>query len=199
MRKQLNSFTVEQAKSYRERKRTIREWGRWIDRKLDEGWEGYLVTLMYKQIRGSEATKIEVMGKEVVRVYATFLTHLFRRPNAPSSRGKLPILIAAPDYPVAKHQKVILEEVKINDGLHFHGVLLVHPDRRLKGRVEDYFDNNMHVYVNNKHELLRLHLRPIEEHASYVTGYGYKTIRKRASIGLDGFVVLPRIESEMPS
>lgn len=197
MRKQLNSYTVEQAKSYSERKQAIREWGRWIERKLDEGWEGYLITLMYKQIRGSEATKIEVMGKELVRVYATFLTHLFRRPNAPGNAGKLPILIAAPDYPVAKRKKVLLQELLTNDGLHFHGVLLIHPDRRLKGSLQDHFDDTMHVYVNSKHELLRLHLEPIVERASYVTGYGFKTIRKRASIGLDGFIILPRTKSEI--
>lgn len=197
MRKQLNSFTAEQAKSYNERKQTIEEWGRWIDEKLDEGWEGYLVTLKYKEIRGSEATKIEVMGKELERVYATFLTHLFRRPNAPGNKEKLPILIAAPDFPVAKRRKVLLKEILLNGGLHFHGVLLIHPDRRLDESVQDYFDDNMHVCANAKHELLHLHLEPIVDQASYVTGYGFKTIRKRASIGLDGFIILPRTKGEL--
>ncbi len=154
MRKQLNSFTVEQAKSYSERKQTIEEWGRWIDGKLDEGWEGYLITLMFKEIRGSEATKIEVMGRELERVctlpfsptcFVGQRRHQQREAPNPHRRTGLPGRQAP---------EVSLKEILTNDGLHFHGALLIHPDRRLKESVQDYFDTNMHVYVNGKHEFV---------------------------------------------
>ncbi len=109
MRKQLNSFTVEQAKSYSERKQTIREWGRWIDGKLDEGWEGYLVTLMYKQIRGRKRPKLRSWGKSLNGCTPLFSRAYCVAPR-PSNKEKLPILIAAPDYPFAKRRKFLLKK-----------------------------------------------------------------------------------------
>ncbi|GAB6971122.1 hypothetical protein JCM16408A_18700 [Methylobacterium phyllosphaerae] len=164
---------------------------------MDAGWEGHLITLMFKHIPGSEAAKLRVMEWELERVYATLLTRLFRRPNAPRNYGKLPIIVAAPDYPVAKREKHLLSEVRVNDGLHFHGVALFHPERRLVGSIHDHFDENLHLYIHGEHPLLQLHLTRIENRTSYVADYGYKTVQRRAAIGLDGFVILPRTSGEM--
>lgn len=192
-------MTVPDTNSYTTRKAYIEAWGRYFEQRMDTGWEGYLITLMFKQIPGSEATKLQVMERELYRVYATHLSRLFRRPNAPGNRGKLPIWIASPDYPVAKHEKVLLEEVSINNGLHLHVAALYHRDRRFAGSIEDHFADFMHIYIHGNHELLRMHISPIETEEVYVVGYGLKTVVKRASIGVDGLIVLPRTSGEVQS
>ncbi|WP_267427132.1 hypothetical protein, partial [Methylobacterium sp. GC_Met_2] len=130
------------------------------------------------------------MEQELYRVYATHLSRLFRRPNALANRGKLPIWIASPNYPVDKHEKVLLDEVRVNDGLHLHVAGLYHRDRRFAGSIEDHFSDFMHIYIHGKYELLRMHVSPIETEERYVVGYGFKTVVKRASIGVDGLIVL---------
>ncbi|WP_342110896.1 hypothetical protein [Methylobacterium sp. SI9] len=192
-------MTMPDTDSFTTRKAYIEAWGTYFKEKMDAGGEGYLITLMFKQISGSEAAKLRVMEQELYRVYATHLSRLFRRPNAPTNRGKLPIWIASPDYPVAKHEKVLLDEVRINDGLHLHVAALYHRDRRFAGSIEDHFADLMHIYIHGHHELLRMHISPIETEERYVVGYGFKTVVKRASIGVDGLIVLPRTSGEVQS
>ncbi|MCJ2091478.1 hypothetical protein MKK67_02990 [Methylobacterium sp. J-072] len=190
-------MTMPDTNSFTTRKAYIEAWGTYCKEKMDAGWEGYLITLMFKHIPGSEAAKLRVMEQELCRVYATLLTRLFHRPNAPRNRDKLPIIVAAPDYPVAKQEKHLLGEVRVNDGLHLHGVALFHPERRLKGSIHDHFDENLQFYIHGEHPLLRLHLARIETRTRYVVAYGYKTVQRRAAIGVDGFVILPRTSGEM--
>ena len=190
-------MTMPDTNSYSTRKAYIEAWGRYFEEKMDAGWDADLITLMFEHIPGSEKAKLRVMEWELERVYATLLTRLFRRPNAPRNRDKLPIIVAAPDYPVAKREKHLLSEVRVNAGLHLHGAALFHPERRLKGSIHDHFDQNLQLYIHGEHPLLRLHLTRIETRARYVVGYGYKTVQRRAAIGLDGFVILPRTSGEM--
>lgn len=189
--------TTTTTNSYSTRKAYIDAWGGYVGGKLDEGWEGYLITFMFSHIPGSEETRLRVMEREVERVYATLLTRLFRRPHARGNRGKLPIWIVAPDYPVAKHEKTILEDVRVNDGLHLHGAALFHRDSRLETSVEDYLDDNLHILVHGDLPLRRLNLTPIVSEEKYVVGYGFKTVQRRAEFGVNGFIVLPRTSGEI--
>lgn len=188
---------IPETNSYTNRKQIIEAWGEYVKEKMDAGWEGYLITLKFKHIPGSEKKRLQIMTHELERVYATLLTRLFRRPHAAANRGKLPIWIASPDYPVAKHEKQLLREVTVNNGLHLHGAALFHPEKRLKASIGEHFDNFMHIYVHGDHELSWIDLTPIETEEKYVVGYGFKTIQRRASIGIDGFIVLPRLSSEV--
>jgi hypothetical protein len=190
-------MTMPDTNSYTTRKAYIEAWGRYFEQRMDAGWEGYLITLMFKHIPGSEAARLRVMEQELYRVYATHLSRLFRRPNAPRNRGKLPIWIASPDYPVAKQEKQMLGDVRINNGLHLHVAALYHRDRRFAGSMVNHFADLMHIYIYGQHELLRMDIRPIETEEQYVVGYGFKTVVKRASIGVDGMIVLPRTSNEV--
>ena len=55
----------------------------------------------------------------------------------------------------------------------------------------------MDIYFHGNHELLRMHISPIKIEERYVVGYGFKIVVKRASIGVDGLIVLPRTTREM--
>ncbi|MGU3480126.1 hypothetical protein [Methylobacterium sp. D48H] len=185
--------------SHTTRKAYIEAWGRYFEERMAAGWEGYLITLMFKHIPGSEAARLRVMEQEVYRVYGTHLSRLFHRPNAPSVRGKLPVWIVSPDYPVAKREKQMLDDVRINEGLHLQISALYHPDRRFVGSMVDHFADLMHIYIHGDHEILRMRVSPIVSNVRYVVGYNCKTVVKRGSIGVDGLIVLPRTMGEVQS
>src|SRR5829696_5658998 len=70
--------------------------------RLEEGWDGYLITFMFKSLRGSRASVIRQMEREVERVYATILTRIIREPRK-HPISELPLWIVCPDFPVPKH------------------------------------------------------------------------------------------------
>src|SRR4051812_10304744 len=56
-------------------------YGSMVKERLEQGWEGYLISFMFSQIRGSRSSVIHQMGREVERVYATVLTRIIRDPR----------------------------------------------------------------------------------------------------------------------
>ena len=98
--------------------------------RLEEGWDGYLITFMFKSLRGSRVSVIRQMEREVERVYATILTRIIRRSDKHPT-FELPRWIVCPDFPVPKHAKKDLRELTINGGLHMQGVALIPPWNRM--------------------------------------------------------------------
>src|SRR5674476_1340529 len=97
-------------------------------------WYGSLVTLMFDQIPGPIKWKLSVMEDEACRVYSTLITYIVRNPRGSSAQEKMPIWIVAPDLPTKKNTEIssgaILHDVKVNDGLHLNGVMLIPTDSR---------------------------------------------------------------------
>lgn len=116
----------------------INGYGTMIAGRIEEGWQAYLLTMMFRQLGGRTPAVVEQMYAEAERLYRTFLPRVVRRPLSPRSLGMLPVLIAAPDVPVGKSNKP-LAQVSINDGLHVHGVLVVPPVSRLRATVAEHF------------------------------------------------------------
>ena len=103
------------------------------DKKL---WNGFQVTFMFNHIPGSFKRKCVVMEDEIDRVYRTLVPEVERFPRSPAGSRRFPILIAFPDYPQRWIKSADLLDVTINDGLHFHGILLVNIEFRLKDRLD---------------------------------------------------------------
>jgi hypothetical protein len=60
----------------------------------------------------------------------------------------LPKVILAPDFPVSKRSKVRLRDVTINDGLHWHGLVLVNPlASKLPGNLDVHINENSRKYL----------------------------------------------------
>src|SRR3954451_391251 len=105
-------------------------YGSMVKERLEQGWDGYLISLMFNRVRGSRLNVIRQMEREVERVYATVLTRIIRDPP------KIPIAslrrwIVCPDHPIPKHAKQDLWDVGCNDGLHLHGIALMPPWNRM--------------------------------------------------------------------
>ena len=165
-----------------------------VDR-VREGWHPYLATLMFAPLPGKPAAVMEQMKAGTELVYKKFLTRAVRRPRSAWSAGWLPVLVAAPDTPVGKHDKP-LAEVKINGGLHMHGVLLMPPFSRLRLPADEHFRQRQAFYVGDRSRLRAIDVRPIEADVGKAVDYALKNVR-RGRFSVDDLLILPRAASEL--
>jgi hypothetical protein len=161
-------------------------------------WNGFQVAFMFDHIPGSFAKKCEVMEHEIDRVYRILVPHVERSPRSPAGSKRLPILIAFPDYPRQWIKSADLLGVTINDGLHFHGVLLVNIESRLKVRLDMHIKEHYQRYVRPGGVLRRIHIQPIDDPtANRATGYALKPLEWRIP-DTDRIFIRPRAVSELP-
>jgi hypothetical protein len=175
----------------------IKSYSQFIGQYTDKyGWKPFLMTFMFKPLKGSQRAIMHQMNDEIDRVYSTFLTRVVRKPNVLFQRYlcQCPILIAAPDRPVPKHEKQRLKDVTINNGHHMHGILLMPWVSRLKQDVVSHFEKYRRLYVKNR--LLRLDVRAIESNLPGVVDYSFKSM-KGSEFGYDDIVIFPKSEAEL--
>lgn len=193
--------------AYQNRLSILSELSKWLAKVMEEGigdqiWYGSYVTLMFEHIPGSFELKCAVMFDEAERVYRTFLPHVVRYPKRPSSQAKLPIWVIAPDYPVKKNQGksgAILKDVRINDGLHLNGIMLLRTDTRLPVTPKMHFDWRgpwYRQYVRPGFPLRRIDVRTISDTPEIAADYSLKTLKSRIP-DLDKILILPKSRSEL--
>jgi hypothetical protein len=174
----------------------------WVHEILNRGWNGqlwngFLVTFMFNHIPGGLDKKCKAMEDEIDRVYRTLVSQVERFPKSPAGRKRLPILLAFPDYPTRKLDRSSLLDVKINDGVHYHGVVLVHTESRLKIGLDIHMAEHLDWYVREGGALRRIHVKPIDDpSAKTAVGYGLKALPWRIP-DTDRIFIRPRAVSEL--
>jgi hypothetical protein len=158
-------------------KQIIAGYAELIQRHIDKkGDNAFLLTFMFKSLDGSRQSVLVRMNDEVQRIYSTFVTRVARNPRSDSQKAFLPILITVPDRPGFKRKKQRLSNVKINDGLHIHGILCVPWKCRLKVDVPTHFEQAKAMYVKNR--LLRIDVTPIYSlNVAKVLDYAFKSLK----------------------
>lgn len=165
---------------------------------LEQGWRGNLMTFISNQLRGGVRQINHQMQYQIEGTYASFLTRLNRRPHAQGAIN--PILIACPDWPVAKYEKKSLREVLTNDGLHYHGLLLLPPatsTSRLKVSVAQHFVDQQSYYVRDR-ILNRIDVRSFETADVFdVTDYALKGLKTNRLPAEETLLILPKSRLEI--
>lgn len=167
-----------------------------VSQHLDDGWIGHLITFVFNQLRGDVRSKNHQMQNQIENVYASLTTKLIRRPHAYGAIH--PTFIGCPDFPVRKYQKKSLTEVITNEGLHYHGILLVPPGpSRLKVSVQQHFDENQSYYVRDQ-ILKRIHVQPFNpnDDGSTVTDYALKGLKTNRLPDEETLLILPKTRRE---
>jgi hypothetical protein len=100
-----------------------------------------------------------------------------------------------PDLPVYKRAKKSIQDVSINDGLHYGGIALTSPISRCQTSLDDHFTVDQEKYLSKKLE--RIFVKPITHSHNYVTDYVMKAI-KNGRMSEEDIVILPRTISELP-
>jgi hypothetical protein len=166
-------------------------YGQLIAEKMDQGYKGYLLTFMSNHIPGNQQTVTRIMTRDVQCFYENLITRVVRKSRTARDH-KLPIFIASRDRPVRKWTKQSLEDVTINNGLHFHGALLI-PARARKDwyRKLDPEKIKAHSHIRN------IHREPISSRPRYTAGYALKRLKYDADAH-DNILILPVSRSELP-
>jgi hypothetical protein len=174
----------------------VQAYGQWIQEHLDLGWDGYLITFMFSHVSGSKDVKIQQMHREIAKFYEKLATRVVRKPRSDKWAHLLPKGIFFPDVPAYKKSEYTVAEVSINDGIHFHGIMVAPRSTRLKEPLHLYLLRKDKLYVKGK--IYRIHAEPITENAAFVTDYGGKAL-KRSRFSNDHILVLPRTVDELPA
>jgi len=120
---------------------------------------------------------------------------MHRRPHA--SNIVHPVLIACPDFPVAKTEKKPLSEVITNDGLHYNGLLLIPPgSSRLTVPLQQHFTENQSHYLRDQ-ILNRIDIKPINHNIDNVTDYALKGLKTNRLPGNETLLILPKTYLEI--
>jgi hypothetical protein len=135
------------------------------------------------------------MKEYIHRSYGRLARRTVRYPTSPKWMPFLPKAILVPDYPAPKHSKKTLMHVSINDGIHFHGlVLATRLGTRLQETLDVHFRENGATYFTK--ELHHINVKPITHDPEYITDYGVKSLKRRFST--DDIIIFPRTVSELP-
>lgn len=167
-----------------------------IEARHCSGWSSSLVTILFDNICGPQPNSLLYMRREIERVYSTLVTRVHRRP-ASASNDQLPLMIGAFDLPIYKRDRTSIPRVSVNDGLHFHCVLMVPPASRLRQTAAEHFSSNSRLYSGGARGIARIDVRPITHTTDEVVGYVFKTVGSGRISYDDAVVVLPRTRSEL--
>jgi hypothetical protein len=180
--------------SSKQLKKNIDACNQMVQSRMNDGWDAYFVTFMFRPLSGSHSSIVIRMNHAIEQYYATFLTRVVRRPL---SKCEKPILIAMADFPVRKRKnKSSISDVKINDGLHFHAILLIPPKSRLKTSVKEHFRENEAMYLKNRQLIDRIDIESIvTKSPDRVTDYMFKSLKRGLSYDRH-ILILPKASSE---
>jgi hypothetical protein len=176
--------------------RLLQAYGQWVHDHMDHGGHGYFLSFMFSQIPGSDVSRILEMKKHLGWFYGRLAKASVPKASSPEWSEFLPKVVLAPDVPVPKRSKSKLRDVTINDGLHWHGLMLVNP---LAPKIQEPLD--LHIRQNRRKYLVgsirEIGIIPITYTPEYLTGFGLKSLKNRFS--MDEIVIFPRTVSELPS
>jgi hypothetical protein len=177
-------------------KEILQGYGAWIKEQMNAGWDGYLMTFMFDHISGSSQEKKRVMQKELLKVYGKLASRVVRKPRSENFAHLLPRGVFFPDIPGLKTSEQPLGDVTINDGIHFHGIIVLPQNSRLKDPLDNHFREKKRMYLRRT-KISRIHVRPIVSDELFVTDYAGKAV-KRGRFSDDEILILPRTIKELP-
>jgi hypothetical protein len=170
----------------------INAYNDWTQTYIDAGWSAYLVTFMFQPLPGNQTSKIQQMKKQIEKFYSRLLTRVVRHPH---SRCNKPVFFAFVDLPVAKTNKISTLDAMVNDGLHFHAIVLIPPKSRLSLPLDLYIASISDAYLHQR-KLDRIDVQPFYTENSFrVVDYCMKSLKGRLDYD-NCILILPRSSSE---
>jgi hypothetical protein len=173
---------------------TMEHMSKWAKEYADLEWEAYFMTFMFRHIPGSDREKIRQMHKDIGIFYGKLASLVVRDPKSPKCAHLLPRAVFFPDVPCSTRLKQGLREVTINDGIHFHGIILVPTKSRLKVPFLQHLRDKRKSY--GQKYILGIHAEPNRDHHRFVADYAGKGV-KRGRVSYDDVLVLPRTGKEL--
>jgi hypothetical protein len=176
--------------------RIIHSYADWLNEYIDYGWQSYLLTFMFDQLPGSDASRMTTMKTHLEWFYGRLAKASVPRPSNEKWSRFVPRGLLAPDLPIVKHSKALLRDVTVNNGIHWHGLAMVHPmTPNLRECLDLHIRKNISTYLVGS--IREINIGAITHRAKGVTRYGLKGI-KRSLFSNDDVLIFPRSISELP-
>jgi hypothetical protein len=175
-------------------KEIVQAYGSMFRKLTDRGWDGYLMTVMFRHIPGSVDIKIRQMHEGVSTVYGKLACRVVRKPTSENWACLLPQGVFFPDVPAYRQSRKTPSDVSVNDGMHMHGIMFAITTPRFKQPLDQHFLENERLYV--KGNIHRIHVEPITHKEQFVVDYAGKAI-KRKRFSTDDVLILPKALSEV--
>lgn len=176
----------------------VQAYSEWVENRFAVGFEGHILTFMFKPMPGSVTAREREMYAVIERTFGKLLTRVTRDP-ANANWDKLPLWLGCTDWPIPKWEKDYFSNIAINDGQHIHVVALAPPSSRLRRQgveLGDHIADNQKLYLQSEPYLDRIHDRKIDVSPGRVTSYVLKSIKLGRSTQ-DAIIILPRAKSEI--
>jgi hypothetical protein len=173
---------------------TVEHLNQWTKEYVEFRWDSYFLTFMFRHIPGSDEKRIRQMHKEIGIFYGKLASWVVRKPTSPKCAHLLPRGVFYPDGPCYKREKQTLRDVTINDGLHFHGIIIVPTKSRLKVPFLQHLRDKKRSY--GRGYMLMIHAEPNKDHHRFVADYAGKAV-KRGRVSYDDVLILPRTGKEL--
>jgi hypothetical protein len=151
-------------------------------------WRLYLLSFMFKQLPGERPVQVEIMKREVERVYHRLLNSVHRRSNSSVAEAWMPFFVGAPDLRGSSGSTIPVAYNAPNDTLHAHIISGIPLVSRLKTDLNRHFLEERDSYIKPEHPLERIDVEPIKTNAGYVTSYALKGLK--FSFSRDDMIVL---------
>ncbi|QRG08718.1 hypothetical protein EZH22_10775 [Xanthobacter dioxanivorans] len=172
----------------------VSSYGQWVEDHIADGCTGYLFTFMFKSLSATtQAGKIDLMHGDIEKVYWRLAHRFAHHPDKPSQRRYLPLMLAAPDLPVFKTDKVSLADASLNDGLHEHAIVLAPMESRFRYELATWVKDNAFRLVPDT-RLQRIHCVRLDTTPGKATEYALKAQGRR--LPEDSLLILPKALSE---
>lgn len=184
-------------RNYKESQEIQINYGSWVSRMVEKGYSPFFMSIMFNRLfaQGHEH-QIDVMHRDLERLYGRIVRRFAYRPNAPGERHKLPVAMFSPDLPVFKHDTAAQQNLGPNDGLHCHGICMAPPVSRFKHRLDLWVIEHQQGLMRDTF-ISRIHIQPIRETPDYMTQYALKSLG--TTLPLDSVLILPRERGGRPN
>jgi hypothetical protein len=169
----------------------------YVEEKIKRGWKSYLLTFMFNRLPGRENAILEQMRNDIVRFYASLVKRVVRKLTSLHWQHKLPILIGYQDFAGSRHGRRALQELTINQGLHFHAIGLIPRRPRLRESLIKHIQLNYDTYRGKRKRISTIDVERITYAPGCVVENSLKAL-KSGRFSDDHLLVLPKALSELP-
>ena len=167
----------------------------WAVTRIQGGWEGTLLTILFKPLAGSSRAVAARMEDGVHGAYRKILPFALRCP-AKTPLDQFPLWLASADWPVPKRVRTAVAGLTANEGRHIHVVAMMPPNTRMKTSLEDHVRDHQDALADRTGPILRIHAATISRTPRQAVGYSLKSLT-RHRIGEGDILILPKVHGEM--
>jgi hypothetical protein len=168
-----------------------------IEGRIAQGWSPSFLTFQFEQLPGKAGAILHQMRTEIETIYRKLICRVQRFPTTRLGSLNVPLLFSCADLPVFKRTKACAsQDVRINEGLHHHGVILLPPRSRLREGLVAHLEQQQQRYLAGS-RLASIFAEPMTDNFEKAIRYAFKTVESGRLDYDDSFVVLPRALSEV--